>query len=750
MTDARLVERHLHSQSAGPGHLLEAVFDRNSQPRSIRLFFDKTIDPATIDPGPRIAVQRLGTIGGAPLLYGQMHGTPESVALTIAGQPVELALHADECDLFKDLRSAVVIRNGESADCAAQWIGWHARHFGLQAVLLVDRAQPGTNTQFIRKLEQRIAPITALKRCVIVTSPRPLGAPDLPPESHPFNVPGAPGKDRMKIPPPDPWRAPLDCGHLFELLRARFLNEAASVVSLELHDLVHPDAANPFEQAEATGVVGLIGRQLYPWKLRDEANPQFSDHICAPFDGKAQINRWAIAPGHTGSNTVWRPNRIVGGPAASPAAILFGRHMAMRHTGESVSQIVPKSSLIEIPDLIDLWDAQGAEPAVRMPEVKIKKRKPGPQRVVIVTCMKNEGPFILEWLAYHRAIGVTDVLVYTNDCDDGTDHFLELLQDKGLLQHRDNPFRETGQKPQHAALAASDNEECVKQADWAISMDVDEFINIKTGDGTLNALFAALPEANMIACTWRLFGNSNIHEYDPAESLLRDYTRCAREFSNKPHQAWGFKTLFQRLGIFKKMGVHRPKGLNPQLWQAINWVNGSGAPLPADMYRNAWRSTSSTYGYDLVQLNHYAVRSAESFLVKRDRGRVNHVDRDQGLAYWFRMNNNGDADHSIKARIPMMETERDKLLADPEIRAAHEACIQAHRDKIAKLKERTDQQAFYATLTSDRMERLSRMHSHFGANVFLGGPQTVPDWVVFGEHPEGFFFTVDAIDEVKH
>lgn len=43
------------------------------------------------------------------------------------------------------------------------------------------------------------------------------------------------------------------------------------------------------------------------------------------------------------------------------------------------------------------------------------------------------------------------------------------------------------------------------------------------------------------------------------------------------------------------------------------------------MFRNGWRSTIETYGYDLVQLNHYAVRSAESFLVKRDRGRVNHV-----------------------------------------------------------------------------------------------------------------------------
>jgi hypothetical protein len=55
------------------------------------------------------------------------------------------------------------------------------------------------------------------------------------------------------------------------------------------------------------------------------------------------------------------------------------------------------------------------------------------------------------------------------------------------------------------------------------------------------------------------------------------------------------------------------------------------------MFRNAWRSTFETVGYDLVQLNHYAVRSAGSFLVKRDRGRVNQVDRDQGLAYWFRM-----------------------------------------------------------------------------------------------------------------
>lgn len=81
------------------------------------------------------------------------------------------------------------------------------------------------------------------------------------------------------------------------------------------------------------------------------------------------------------------------------------------------------------------------------------------------------------------------------------------------------------------------------------------------------------------------------------------------------------------------MGVHRPKGLQPQLLKHIRWVNGSGKALSKSDFRNAWRSTKNTYGYDLVSLNHYAVHNADSFLVKRDRGRVNHVDRDQGLAY---------------------------------------------------------------------------------------------------------------------
>ena len=42
------------------------------------------------------------------------------------------------------------------------------------------------------------------------------------------------------------------------------------------------------------------------------------------------------------------------------------------------------------------------------------------------------------------------------------------------------------------------------------------------------------------------------------------------------------------------------------------------------------------------------------------------------------------------------------------------------------------------------MERLSRMATCFGANVYQAGPQVIPDEVVARDPAKPFFFTVDA------
>ena len=688
----------------------------------------------------------LREISGAALV---ITAGPGALALA-TGARLDMVPVSAEPELFAGLNSIFGFRIDESAAQVAEGLRYHALHHGLHAALIVCRAQDGPG--FARALRKALADVALT--VVVLDSPLPLGKPDHGPMNHPWYAPDAPGKDRMEPPAPDPWRSDLAELILFESLKWRFLSQARAVLTLDVTDLLLPDTPNAFDRCLTArhGVILLAGRRIYPWRVRPQAEARFGDHICRQFDARRGIARWGVAPAKAGLQNTWRMVRVAYAKPDPAEVVPFLRAMAIRVPGRQAGELAPKTSLIEDPALLALSQMFNHKP-VRAPA---SAPRPAPQaaaeagRTAIVTTMKNEGPFILEWIAYHRAIGVDDFLIYTNDCTDGTDTMLDLLQEKGLCQHRANPWVPGGDlKPQHAALQAAESEPVMQNCGWGICMDVDEFINIKIGDGTLRALYAAMGQANMISLTWRLFGNADVAPYDD-RFMLDQFTRCAPEVIRKPHQAWGFKTLFRNIDIYKKLGVHRPKGLKPDLWDQVTWLNGSGQPMPKELFRNGWRSTLETYGYGWVQLNHYAVRSAESFLVKRDRGRVNHVDRDQGLNYWFRMNHNADRDTSIQRMIPAMRAEYDRLLADPQIRAAHDHAVACHRAKIAQLLQTDTYRTFYAELTGTRMQNLCRMQHHFGSAVFAAGPEVIPPDLHLRDLPPGFFFTVDHVGDADH
>ncbi|MBZ4022362.1 glycosyl transferase family 2 [Rhodobacter sp. TJ_12] len=674
---------------------------------------------------------------------------------------VRFAADLPDRDLFAGKNCLFGQRLEESAETLLDWLSWHHDYHGAQAAVVLDRSPPDTKAlrgdALANALRAGLEARELAMTVVVITAPLPLGKPDMGPESHPFLAPDAPGKDRMVPPAPDPWRAPLGQGLVFEAMKWRFFAQARALLTLDVTDLLTPHrhgAPSAFEACVAakSGVVLLVGRRIYPWRVRNGQPEHFSDHICRQFDARRGIARWGVAPEKAGLEATWRAMRVSYAKPDPNTVYLFWRAMGLRVPGRAASELAPKTSLIEDAQLLDLatrvWGAKPIRPPVSAPKAA-PKRAVDAGRTCIVTTMKNEGPFIMEWIAYHRAIGVDDFLIYTNDCTDGTDEMLDLLERKGLCQHRENPFRTMDMPPQHAALQAAESEPLIQNAGWAICMDVDEFIDIKIGDGTLKALYEAMGEANMIALTWRLFGNCDVHEYQD-RFLLEQFTTCAPELVRKPHQAWGFKTLFRNIDIYKKLGVHRPKGLIPDLWDQVKWLNGSGKPMPKEMFRNGWRSTLDTFGYDWVQLNHYAVRSAESFLVKRDRGRVNHVDRDQGLNYWFRMNHNAVEDRSIQRMLPKLRAEWDRLMADPEIKAAHVYSVAAHRAKIAELRATENYEKFYGELCSERFEKLSRMLHHFGSAVFNAGPGVVPEDLHQRDLPPNFFFTVEHSGEAEH
>lgn len=300
-----------------------------------------------------------------------------------------------------------------------------------------------------------------------------------------------------------------------------------------------------------------------------------------------------------------------------------------------------------------------------------------------ILTVRNEGAFLLEWLAHHRACGFTDFLVFSNDCSDGTDTMLDRLADMGWLTHVRNAGPHA-QGPQWEALKAADKHPATAAADWILVNDIDEFVNIQTGDRSLSALLAALPDATAIPLTWRMFGNGG-HVRFSDQPVTQTFTRAAPEVLNWPWRATMFKTLFRNDGSYRKLGVHRPRSPVPERMAAQRWFDGAGRELPADYHRGRLFSPLGRNNTALVQLNHYALGAMESYLVKCDRGRANREASAFDMGYWTERNFNSAEDHSIAALAPRSAPVLAALRADPVLGHLHDAAVAWRHQRFADL-----------------------------------------------------------------
>lgn len=345
--------------------------------------------------------------------------------------------------------------------------------------------------------------------------------------------------------------------------------------------------------------------------------------------------------------------------------------------------------------------------AAAFPAIAQRPLPKGSTGNVIVGCMKNEAPYVVEWVAYHRAIGVDNFLIYTNDCDDGTDLILDRLQAMGLVEHRNNDAWK-GRSPQQHALDKALKEPVLKNAEWVIHIDVDEFINVRTGNGTLRDFQRKVPDATNIAMTWRLFGHNGIDRFTDC-FVIDQFDTCAPKFCPKPHTVWGFKTMFKNIGAYEKISCHRPNKLDQERRGLVRWVNGSGRDMTKEAIENGWRNSKKSIGYDLIQLNHYALRSAESFLIKRQRGRALHVDRSIGLNYWIRMDWGDVRDITIKRNLPRLREAFDALMADDTLRELHQKGVDWHHAKALELHGMPEFEDLYQQALNMKLKETERV-----------------------------------------
>ncbi|WP_340243167.1 glycosyltransferase family 2 protein [Sulfitobacter pontiacus] len=289
--------------------------------------------------------------------------------------------------------------------------------------------------------------------------------------------------------------------------------------------------------------------------------------------------------------------------------------------------------------------------------------------------MKDEAPFLLEWYAHHLAVGFTKILVYTNDCSDGTDDMLIRLEELGLGYHRRNDIPE-GVKPQPSAMKYAQAEPKVAEADWILMFDADEFLCINYGDGTLDPMLDAAGDANGIVITWRIFGSGNVVDWS-RDPVTEQYLYAAPPTWNK---GWGVKTLFKFDPDKWKIGIHRPSIKNKHLEtgfpDTVNWLNGSGQPMEDYFKFRGWRSIRRTVGYQWAQMNHYAVKSVDSYAIRKFRGNVNNKKDKYNADYWSLQDRNEVYDDKILRYTERRKQIMDELLTDPVLSRLHYAAIE--------------------------------------------------------------------------
>jgi glycosyl transferase family 2 len=322
-------------------------------------------------------------------------------------------------------------------------------------------------------------------------------------------------------------------------------------------------------------------------------------------------------------------------------------------------------------------------------------------RVTAVSMMKDEGPFVLEWVAHHLALGFTDLIVFTNDCSDGTDEMLIRLEQLGLAHHRRNKIPE-GIRPQPSALKHAQVDPLVCASDWLLVFDADEFLCIRHGDGSLDGMISSVKEAgaNGIVITWRTFGSGGVHDWSRAP-VTDQYLYAAPAMWNK---GWGVKTLFRFDPEYWKLGIHRPKIKNKHLKtgfpDTVHWLNGSGRPMEDYFKFRGWRSIVRTVGYDWAQMNHYAVKSIDSYAIRKFRGNVNLKKDKYNSDYWALQDRNEVHEDSILRHAERRDEIIKLLLSDPVLNKLHfsatgraEARLDAFKDTpaygdlVAELKE---------------------------------------------------------------
>ena len=224
--------------------------------------------------------------------------------------------------------------------------------------------------------------------------------------------------------------------------------------------------------------------------------------------------------------------------------------------------------------------------------------------LAIVAIVKNEAPYIKEWIDFHKLVGVGRFYIYDNCSSDNLYNVLKEYIDAGDVVYK---YIEGNvmQIPVYE-MAINDYKYDVK---YMAFIDADEFIVPNSKNTIMEVIQEIEKEYNTvvdaIAINWKMFGYNN--NYKKKDGLvIENYTKCV--YPNK----------------------HVKSIINPRLFYATKTDPHHFVPLIGKHTIND--NAEKMYGpfnehptYKKIQINHYWTKSYEELVAKIKRGRSDTI-----------------------------------------------------------------------------------------------------------------------------
>ncbi|MEL6644460.1 MAG: glycosyltransferase family 2 protein [Pseudomonadota bacterium] len=341
-------------------------------------------------------------------------------------------------------------------------------------------------------------------------------------------------------------------------------------------------------------------------------------------------------------------------------------------------------------------------------------------RSVLFCAVKDEGPFLLEWIAYHKVIGFHRIILFANPSQDGTNEILSALAAQGEIEYYEN-HNIDGLSAQGSAAQRANAMGLIADGEWVIWLDADEFLVVHTGEGQVSDLIAVVGDRLGILVPWRIMGDSHNASF-PGRFISKDFTGASKRWAHINMQV---KTLYRHgdhIAGFGIENIHRPHLKADAGLTCDDFMLANGKTLSEASPRNArWLAGSDhktngsilgeEHGYALAQINHYCVRTPEHFALKRSRGRgwkanqIGEANDRHTPEFYAQMNRNDTQSNAILKHEGQVDREIARLQEDFETRHAVARSNALVAERIAKLQATSEPlrpaSAFEVTLPDD-------------------------------------------------